>query len=205
MTDLTPAQIAEAKAEAKRLRRARQTSKNLIGSLVASIGIVIFLVLVVARPNDSFRDPIDYQAVSAELTQDSSLVLAAPELDESWSSNRADLRTESGGDVWTVGLVSTAVGFVQITHYLSHSPEISAVVADGGNDSVETVYGTGSVAHEWNWRNRSELEEPGNDAFVAWSPVGSGLLVVSGTSQAGVSTVLASLQDSQPELFEEAK
>jgi len=137
MTDLGPAEIAEAKAEARRLRRQRQTTKNLVGSLFATLAIVVFLVLVVARPSDSFRDTIDYQAVAEELSATASSPLATPKLDETWSANRADIRDDQSGEVWTLGLISSAGDFVKITQYLGGVDDVSALVPDGGVDSTE--------------------------------------------------------------------
>jgi len=49
----TPEEAAARKAEARRLRRQRQNTRNLVASIAASLGLVVFLVLVVARPDES--------------------------------------------------------------------------------------------------------------------------------------------------------
>ena len=205
MTSLSPAEIAEAKAEARRLRRQRQTTKNLVASIVATLAIVVFLVLVVARPSDSFRDAIDYQAVAEELSTKTAFALAAPDLDPTWSANRADIRDEPSGQVWTLGLISSSGDFVKITQYLGVDGDLSALIADGGVDSTETISGTSNHPLEWSLRDRSERENPGNDVIIAWRKSPAGALVVSGTSKQGVLSVIAALQDSQQVLFEEAK
>jgi hypothetical protein len=205
MTDLGPAEIAEAKAEARRLRRLRQTTKNLVGSIVATLAIVVFLVLVVARPSDSFRDTIDYQAVAEELSATVSSPLATPQLDETWSANRAAIRDEQSGAVWTLGLISSTGDFVKISQYLGGVDDVSALIPDDGVDSTETISGTTNFPLEWEIRDRSELENPGNDVIIAWRDTPSGTLVVSGTSKPGVLVVIAALQDGQQALFEEAK
>lgn len=196
----TPQEIAEAKAEAKRLRRQRQTAKNLVASLVASLGIVIFLVLVVARPNDQVAEPIDYSAVGAEAEAESSYDLAIPVLDETWSSNRADMREESTGDVWRLGLISTSGGFVQIVHYLG-TEDITNELPDGGVEASQLLTSLDGVTHEWSSRDRSDIEEAGNDLFVMWTTVDNGQLVIRGTSQASVLAIASQLLDSDPSLF----
>lgn len=196
----TPQEIAEAKAEAKRLRRQRQTAKNLVASLVASLGIVIFLVLVVARPNDQVAEPIDYSAVGAEAEAESSYDLAIPVLDETWSSNRADMREESTGDVWRLGLISTSGGFVQIVHYLG-TEDITNELPDDGVEASQLLTSLDGVTHEWSSRDRSDIEEAGNDLFVMWTTVDNGQLVIRGTSQASVLAIASQLLDSDPSLF----
>ena len=47
----TPEETAARKAENSRKRRANQTAFNLIVATIASLGIVLFLVVVVVRPN----------------------------------------------------------------------------------------------------------------------------------------------------------
>src|SRR5690606_24284365 len=50
----------EAAAERRRQRRNRQTVFNLVIAMVASLGVMLFLVLVVVRPEPAPRAPIDY-------------------------------------------------------------------------------------------------------------------------------------------------
>ena len=196
----TPREIAEAKAEARRLRRQRQTAKNLIASLVASLGIVIFLVLVVARPDEQVAEPIDYAAVGAEAETESGYDLAIPVLDETWSSNRADLREESTGNVWRVGLISTSGGFVQIVHYLN-TDDITNELPEDGVDGIETLISLNGASHEWSSRDRSGIESAGNDVYLLWTPVSNGHLVLRSTSQASVLSIASQLLDAERELF----
>lgn len=200
----TPQEIAEAKAEARRLRRQRQTAKNLIASLVASLGIVIFLVLVVARPDDQVAEPIDYVAVGAEAEAESGYDLAIPALDETWSSNRADLREEPTGEVWRVGLISASGGFVQIVHYLD-TDDITNEIPDDGVDGSETLTSLNGARYEWSSRDRSDVEGAGNDVYLLWTPVSNGNLVLRGTSQASVLSIGSQLLDKEPSLFEGAE
>lgn len=196
----TPEEIAAAKAEAKRLRRQRQTAKNLVASLVASLGIVIFLVLVVARPNDQVAESIDYLAVGAEAQSQSGLDLAIPRLDETWSANRADLREESTADVWRLGLFSSSGGFVQIVHYLGSS-DISAELPDDGSVGSERLTGPSGASAEWSSLDRATIEDAGNDRFLLWAPVSNGHVVIRGTSYASVMAIAGILLDSEPDLF----
>jgi len=197
----TPEEIAQAKAEARRLRRQRQTAKNLVASLVASLGIVLFLVLVVARPSNPVADPIDYTGVGAETEVSTGYDLAVPRLDDTWSANRADFRKESGLEVWRVGLISSAGGFVQLVHYVGDVEDPLAMIPAEGIDSSEILSGADGEAFTWWTRDRADVENVGNDIFVVWSETANGLLVIRGTSQAGVLFVASAIIQSDPQLF----
>ena len=200
----TPQEIAEAKAEARRLRRQRQTAKNLIASLVATLGIVMFLVLVVARPDSQVAKPIDFVTVGAEAEAESGYNLAIPQLDETWSSNRADLREEPTGDVWRVGLISASGGFVQIVHYLD-TDDVTNEIPDDGVNGSETLTSLNGARYEWSSRDRSRVEGAGNDVYLLWTPVSNGRLILRGTSQASVLSIASQLLDKEPSLFEGAE
>jgi len=201
----TPQEIAEAKAEAKRLRRQRQTTKNLVGSLVASLGIVIFLVLVVARPSGPVAQPIDYAAVGAQSETTTGFDLAVPALDESWSANRAEIRKDLGLDVWRMGLISSAGGFVQLVHYLGEVADPVALIPAEGVDSRETLTTPDGSSVTWSARDRTDVDEAGNDSYVLWAETNNGLLVIRGTLQAGVLTIASAVIQSDPQLFEETR
>ena len=111
----TPEQKADRVAEARRKRRANQTTRNLIGSLVASLAIVLFLVLVVVRP-DPAPLAINYLAAAAEAEASLGTPVVAPIVPPSWSANRAELAGSGGIDEWAIGFItadSTFLGLLQ--------------------------------------------------------------------------------------------
>ncbi|OYX59409.1 MAG: hypothetical protein B7Y93_00160 [Micrococcales bacterium 32-70-13] len=111
----TPEEKADRVAEARRKRRANQTTRNLIGSLVASLGIVLFLVLVVVRP-DPAPLAIDYVAAAAEAQASLGTAVIAPVVPPTWSANRAELAGSGGVDEWTIGFITadrTFLGLLQ--------------------------------------------------------------------------------------------
>ena len=62
----TPEETAARKAENSRKRRANQTAFNLIVATIASLGIVLFLVVVVVRPNPEPAPGIEYVTIAAQ-------------------------------------------------------------------------------------------------------------------------------------------
>ena len=101
----TPEHKADRVAEARRKRRANQTTRNLIGSLVASLGIVLFLVLVVVRP-DPVPLEIDHLAAAAQAEASLGTDVVAPIVPPTWQANRAELAGSRGVDEWTIGFIT---------------------------------------------------------------------------------------------------
>ena len=111
----TPEQKADRVAEARRKRRANQTTRNLIGSLVASRATVLFLGLVVVRP-DPAPLAINYLAAAAEAEASLGTPVVAPIVPPSWSANRAELAGSGGIDEWAIGFITankTFLGLLQ--------------------------------------------------------------------------------------------
>ena len=111
----TPQEKADRIAEARRKRRANQTVRNLIGSLVASLAIVLFLVLVVVRPEPTPLS-IDYIAAASEAEASLGTAVIAPIVPPTWSANRAELAGSGGIDEWVIGFITadnTFLGLLQ--------------------------------------------------------------------------------------------
>lgn len=111
----TPDEKAARVAEARRRRRSNQTAKNLVLSIAASLGIVLFLVLVVVRP-DPAPLVIDHLSAATEAEQSLGETVAAPIVPPKWVANRAELAGSGGVDEWTIGFITadeTFIGLVQ--------------------------------------------------------------------------------------------
>src|SRR6185312_7954007 len=80
---------------------------NLVFALAASLGIVLFLVLVVVRPSMNPAPNVDYQKLAADAQPTVSEPLASPSLPKSWSANAARLKTGSDG------IVTRYIGLIQ--------------------------------------------------------------------------------------------
>lgn len=191
----------ELKAEARRLRRQRQTTKNLVASLVASLGIVAFLVVVVARPDTPVRAEIDYLAIGDEVSAEAPGELALPALDETWSANRADLSEETGVPTWTVGLISTTGDFVQLIQLFGPESSVDSFIEDGIESSV-VLGGTDSPQLQWNTFDRQNTPDVGNYSFIAYTPTAEGTLLLRGNSEQAVVFLATMIQRQQPQLFE---
>ena len=196
----TPEEAAARKAEARRLRRQRQNTRNLVASIAASLGLVVFLVLVVARPDESIVPAIDYELVAANTEPSAPGPLIAPPLDDTWSANRAELTEAPYGRVWAIGLVSSAGDYVELAQVFGGGDEaLTDLVGVGGVQSTTTLAGQSDVS--WTVIDRSELENPGNALFAVVSETEEGVVVVSGTSERGVLFIASQALQSAPEIW----
>lgn len=194
----TPDEAAARKAEAKRLRRQRQNTRNLVASIGASLGLVVFLVLVVARPDESIVQPIDYELVAGNTQPSAPGQLLAPPLDETWSANRVELTEEAYGRVWAIGLVSSTGDYVELAQVFGDREEaITDLVGVGGTVGQTTLAGQSEVS--WTTIDRSDMDNPGNALFALISDSDDGVVVISGTSEPGVLFIASRVLDAAPE------
>jgi hypothetical protein len=111
----TPEETAARKAENSRLHRANQTTRNLVLALLASLAVVLFIVLVVVRPDQTLTKPVNYRTVAAQAQSGITEPLAAPVLPSGWRSNDAELKAGDGKTItWYVGLLTPKQQFIAI-------------------------------------------------------------------------------------------
>ncbi len=176
----TPEETWARKDAARTARRQHQTAFNLVIALVASLAIVLVLVAVVVRPDNTVDRSVDYQQVAAKANVDD-VTLAAPSLPDGFSSNRADFasKTSDGVDVWTVGLVTPD------KQYLGLQQGIDANASWVANQlDQRAATGTRTIGStEWTvYDRRSEGSDAGNHAYSLVSTFGQDTIVLSGTA-----------------------
>jgi hypothetical protein len=107
----TDVERASRVAASRHKRRANQSTKNLMLSIVASLGIVLFLVVVTVREEPGPLS-VDYRATAEQAEASLGAPLAAPELPEGWYANRADLGRDGDVQEWYVGLITAENRFI---------------------------------------------------------------------------------------------
>jgi hypothetical protein len=187
----TPREKSERVATARAERKARQNTRNLVWSLLASLGVVALLVILVVRPDTNLVDEVDWVDIAAEAKDQLPGEPIVPMLSDLWSSNRAEITSEAGSTAtWSIGLLG---------------PERSYVFVDQGFDAdvlwlaERTVRSesTGSVTfgygppNELVWKeyDRREQDPTGNNAYVVVLESETFTLVVGGTDERGVREV----------------
>ncbi|MDE2387160.1 MAG: DUF4245 domain-containing protein [Actinomycetales bacterium] len=105
-------------------RRARQTIRNLVLSLLACLGIVLLTVLAVPRDESVRIDKVDYKAVAADASASTGYDLLVPNLPEGWWSNKAEWSGKSadGVQTWYLGMISPNNKYVGMTVAFNANP-----------------------------------------------------------------------------------
>lgn len=185
----TPEETAERKFEAARRRRANQTVFNLLLALLACLGIVLILVLVVVRPEQPARDPVDWAKVAGEAQGAVDEPLATPVLPPDWTANAAELSTgPDGTTTWYIGFITPSRQFIGMRQGIGADEAWVANRLDGSTE-------TGSEAidgREWTVHDRRESDDAGNLAYALTTQDGSSRYVLYGTADDAEFRTLAS-------------
>lgn len=171
----TPEETAARKAQNTRNHRDRQTTRNLLYALAASLGIVIVLVLIVPRGDLEVRPDIDYRAAAEQASADVGEPLVVPDVADGWSANAAELRTGAADGItsWYIGFLTADREFLGYSQGLDANPSWLSAQLDGSRatgtvdiDGTEwTVYDHRDEPGRGNLEYALTLEE-GTDVFV---------------------------------------
>ena len=186
----TPEETAARKAANSRRHRANQTLFNLVVALIATLGIVLFLVVVVVRPTPTDVVAIDFASVAAEAQPTADDTLVVPALPPEWSANAARFGVRSEVPTWYIGLITPSMQFIAVNQGIGANPTWQDTVLDGaaqtGTTSIDGV--------TWAVFDRRTVEKPGNFAYSLAATIGDSTIVLHGTgSDAEFATVAASI------------
>lgn len=172
----TPEETAARRAEASRLRRENQTTLNLVIALVASLAIVLFLVVVVVRPDQSTPDPVDYVSLAADAG--ATVPLAAPTVPTGWSANAARYGEVAGIPTWYVGFVTASTQFIALNQGLDANPSWTEQVLDAVAATGSTTIG----GVTWSIHDNRSGRDVGNHAYALTAEIGGSTIVLHGTA-----------------------
>ncbi|WP_341952623.1 DUF4245 domain-containing protein [Salinibacterium sp. TMP30] len=177
----TPDETFARKAENSRKHRANQTLFNLVIATVASLGIVLFLVLVVVRPTSEEPVTADYQTIAADAQTNASEPLLAPTLPAVWYANSARLGTTSSVQTWYVGFVTPASPssqFVALEQGIDSNETWLSIVTDGALATDTTTIG----GIDWTIYDRRSSSDTGNYAYSMSAQIAGSTVVLHGTA-----------------------
>lgn len=184
----TPEETAARKAENSRRHRSNQTLLNLIVATVASLGIVLFLVVVVVRPDTSGVTAVDYLAVAADAQDATTEELIAPELPAGWTANSAEYGEKSQVLDWYVGFVTPGTQFIALDQGIDANPTWLAGILDNAKTT-----GTVSIdGLDWTIYDQRTAKDPGNFAYSMSTTAGRSTVVLHGTASTPEFQLLAS-------------
>lgn len=174
----TPEETAARRAETARAHRSNQTVLNLVAAVVASLGIVLFLVLVVVRPDQAEPATVDYAAIASEAQVDAAAPLIVPRLPESWAANAAHLSEVGEVQTWYVGFMTAGDQFIALNQGIDANPTWQAALLRAGEQ-------TGTISIDgitWEVYDRRDAEQPGNLAYALATTAGTTTVVLHGTA-----------------------
>lgn len=186
----TPQETADRKAATSRKHRQNQTTLNLVVATIASLAIVLFLVLVVVRPDNQAPRQVDYVVAAEDARATAGAELVAPALPDGWYANDARFGLESGVPTWYIGFISPSDGFIAVNQGIdANASWQAAMVRDASVTSTTDIGGI-----EWDVYDRRDANDTGNYAFALAATVDDTFFVLHGTADdADFETVAASI------------
>jgi hypothetical protein len=104
-------------SDAAAKRRARQTVRNLLLSLLVSFAMVAIIVIAVPRDESNRIPKVDYAKIAAQVEDSTDYDVVAPELPEGWWVSNAKWTPANNGAVanWTLSFIGPNNQFVGMT------------------------------------------------------------------------------------------
>lgn len=169
-------------------RRAKQTVRNLVLSMLATLGVVALIVLGVPRDDSSLIQRIDYQSVASEAQGSLAKLVLAPEIPSTWWSNSARVEKQLGLDVWYVGFVTDDSQFIAISQAFDSNPSWESDVLAGNS-----LTGTREIAGlSWEiYPTRTPSNPPGTKELAMLHRAETWTVVIYGTAAESDFEILA--------------
>jgi hypothetical protein len=159
--------------------RANQTVRNLIYSLLVSLGLVLALVLGVPRDDSNRIVPVDYETIGQELAGSVEYQVLIPQVPEDWWSNAARLETNLNVQSWYIGFVTPDNQFIAMTQAFESNPSWVALTLQGNWPDGEIVID----GKTWQiWPTLKPSSPPGTKEFAMVHEYDSSAVVIYGTA-----------------------
>lgn len=181
-------EAAPTAAERRAARRANQTAFNLVLALLASLGIVLFLVVVVVRPEMEPRT-VDFRESGAAAQSAVDEPLAVPDLPDDWTANRAELVADPADGVtrWEIGFLTPNGEYIGLVQGIDANDSwLADQVHSARADGTERIGGL-----TWNSYDRRDVDDPGNVEYALVTTSGASTIVLGGTATDEEFAVLA--------------
>lgn len=184
----TPEETAARKAENSRKHRANQTTRNLLLALAASLGLVLFLVLVVVRPAGAPLKPVDYHAAASDAQGSISVKLADPTLPAGWTANSATVKVGDGkARTWRIGFLTPGRGYLGLEQGIAVTDAwLGALLPTARPTGTVTISGV-----KWTVYDQRASQPGGNYAYSLYAQSPDSRYLLHGTAPTREFTVLA--------------
>jgi len=103
-------------------RRAKQTVRNLIYSLLVTLALTLVIVMIVPRDDSNRIQPIDYTGITETVQASVPEKLIAPKLETDWWVNAARVEEDLGVKTWYVGYITPDDQYIGLTQAFESNP-----------------------------------------------------------------------------------
>ena len=160
--------------------RAKQTVRNLIFSLLVSVGLMAAMVLGLPRDDSNRLNPVDYLQVAQEAETSVGKQILAPAIPEDWWSNGARLENELDVQSWYLGFVTPDNQFIGMSQAFESNPSWLALTLQGNwQDGEVSVEGK-----TWQiWPTLTPQNPPGTKEYAMVHEYGDSAVVLFGTAK----------------------
>lgn len=160
-------------------RRAKATVRNLIYSMLVTLGIVVVLILGVPRDDSSRLQPVDYQEIAVSASNAEGYTALAPEIPEEWFANAARLDNTLGVRGWYIGFVTDENEFIGLSQAFESNPSWEAEMLK--TNLLEGEIEIAGISWEI-WPTRNPSTPPGTKEFALKHNFNGSSVVIYGTA-----------------------
>lgn len=200
----TPEETAARKAEASRIYRSSQNTRNLIAALLVTLAVVAIIMFAVPRGTPPEREPIDVAATAERIAAAENRTVLSPDISDGWVVNRAAIEGDGAVRAWTVVYApadENERGFLRVAQGFDAGETWPAIVLSGSAPTgTMTVDGI-----EW---DHYELEpsRTGNISVALATEAGADTVLIYGAADEDLlEDVAASVADQIRDLREESR
>ena len=178
----TPEETAARKAENSRKHRQRQTLKNLVLALAASLGVMLVIVLLVPRSNTPLERDVDVAGIAAQAQPGFSDELAVPALPDGWRPNAAEVRNSEADEVtaWYVGYLTPGDEYIGMYQAADANPSwVSTQLARTLPSGSTRIGGLDWTVYD---NRESDADDLGNARYGLVAETGGQTVLLVGTA-----------------------
>jgi hypothetical protein len=161
-------------------RRAKATVRNLVYSMLVTLGIVLLLILGVPRDDSNRVQPVAYQEIAISASNSEGKLVLAPEIPAEWFSSAARLDNTLGVRGWYVGFVTDDNQFIGLSQAFETNPSWEAEMLRTNllEGEIEIAGLTWEI-----WPTRNPSNPPGTKEFALKHNFGDSAVVIYGTAE----------------------
>lgn len=205
----TPEDIRDRRAASRSFRMANQTTTNLVIAVGATLLVMLFLIVVVVRPDQgSSRPAVDWQTEAAAVQGTAPALVLSPTLPEGWTANRAAVLEVDDTETWIVGFLTPAGAYIAMEQGFDATGAWMRTAAAVDDDDEVLEAPIASIGgRDWHVLDRrDDPEAPGNHPLVLATTAGIATVVLHGTgSDEEFATLADAIRTQLTELEDDAE